>query len=223
MKIANLTPANHDTPAQVRALAWSGRHAQAIELASRELGSSHLKMDSHLTLLDLRAESYIALGKLDLAEKDAGAMMKLAKTANKNVYMAQALNRQAFVQMRTGDLKAALKNATSSVRMVGKASRLSSLRAQSLLCLSETQFRAGKNKAAIDAAQSAIELFRSTDNSSGAGRAYWVLSIAYHRLNQAGDSRKSAQAALELCQQADDQYGVGNAYNVLCFTDVDIA
>ena len=102
---------DNDIIERVRTLAWTGQHAQAIELASQALSASKIKPTEQMDLLDLRAESYIAHGKLDLAKKDAKAMGKLAKTAT---LKAQALNRLALVQMRTGDLKAAVKSATAS-------------------------------------------------------------------------------------------------------------
>ena len=106
-----------DIVEQIRQLAWAGQHARAIELASEALRTpSSLRTrssDQQMDLLDLRAESYIAQGKLDLAAKDAKAMMKLGTTA---ALKAQALNRLALVQMRTGDLKAAIKSATRALK-----------------------------------------------------------------------------------------------------------
>src|SRR5262245_29873023 len=88
---------------QVRALAWAGQHAQAIELASHVLGrGGQLSAPMMMDLLDLRAESYIAQGKLDLALKDAKLMKKLAKTT---AHKGQALIRLARVQMWMGELK----------------------------------------------------------------------------------------------------------------------
>src|SRR5215204_5557594 len=69
---------SEQTISRVRELAWMGQHAQAIELATEPLSRSGLKPDTQMDLLDLRAESYIALLNLDAAEKDADAMMILA-------------------------------------------------------------------------------------------------------------------------------------------------
>ena len=227
---------------QVRALAWTGQHAKAIELASQELSTSKLNFDIQMGLLDLRAESFIAVGKLDLASKDAQAMVKLAKdggrvggrvSVRKERYstaavsrppalMAQALNRKALVQMRTGDLKAAVKTATSALK-TSQLTQQKPLIAQSLFRLSEAQMRTGQHEAAIGTAQQAITLFEALGDSSGAGRAHWMLSFSYGRLNRAEDSRSAAQTALELCRQAGDQYGIGNALIALNNTNVDIA
>jgi murein endopeptidase len=73
--------------ARVHELAWSGQHAQAIELAAQALTVEKILPAEQMDLLDLRAESYIALGKLDLAAEDAAAMASLAKdqkTKNKS-------------------------------------------------------------------------------------------------------------------------------------------
>jgi DNA-binding XRE family transcriptional regulator len=81
-----------------------------------------------LDLLDLRAESHIALGKLDLAAADAAAMVRLAAAAKSQALMAQALNRKAIVQMRQGEMKPALETAVAAA----KAARQS--RQKRLLC-----------------------------------------------------------------------------------------
>src|SRR6185369_17643064 len=83
---------------QVRDLAWAGQHARAIELASQSLSLPKLKPSEQMDLLDLRAESYIAQGKLDLATKDARAMEKLANAQKKPALKAQALIRKGSVQ-----------------------------------------------------------------------------------------------------------------------------
>jgi GAF domain-containing protein/CheY-like chemotaxis protein len=218
---------------RIREFAWAGQHPRAIELASQTLNMSGLKPNLQMELLDLRAESYIAKGKLDLAAKDAKAMMKLAKSAGLDTHrkkrgttrpaalMAQALNRQALVQMRTGDLKAAIKNATSALKE-SQQSKQKPLIAQSTFRLSETQWRTRQSEAALETAQRAIALFQELGDLSGAGRAYWVVS-ALTSLNRAEDSRRAAYTALELCKQAGDQYGIGNAFNSLNLTDVDLA
>ena len=247
---------------RVRALAWTGQHAPAIDLATQAL-SALGKGDSRVAptmidLLDLRAESYIAQGKLDLANKDAKAMVKIAKTGGlplrglrdtphkvrgatrplttlqsplSNLLIAQALNRLALVQMRTGDLKAAVKSATSAVRTVGAGTSrprkgredIAPPQALALFRLSEAQMRTGQNEASIESAQKAIALFQSTGDHSGTGRAYWSLANACFNLSRADDSRRAAYTALEICKQAGDQYGIGNALNAITLTDVGIA
>src|SRR5687767_13907141 len=220
---------------QVRGLAWSGEHTQAIELASQELSASTFKLAEQMDLLDLRAESYIAQGKFDLAVKDANAMVKLAKGGNRESgngsrkssienpkLMAQALNRKALVQMRTGDSKPAVKTAVRALK-AAQISKQKSLIAQSLFRLSEAQMRAWQSEAALENGQKAIALFQELGDTSGTGRAYWSVACAYADLRRAEESRLAAHIALKLCQRVGDQYGIGNALNVLTLTDVDIA
>jgi len=101
LAVSNQQSATSDqTIARVRELAWTGQHAHAIELASQSMSDwqSDLRPAEQMDLLDLRAESYIAQGKLDLAAKDAKTMGKLAKSGQKSKVaslQAQALNRQA--------------------------------------------------------------------------------------------------------------------------------
>jgi tetratricopeptide (TPR) repeat protein len=208
--------------ARVRELAWAGQHVQAIELASQLLAASRIKATLQMDFLDLRAESFIAQGKLDLAAKDAAAMVRLANTEKTAVLKAQALNRNALVQMRRGDLKAAVRTATSALK-ISQQSKHNRLIAQSLLQQSEARGRAGQIEAAIRIAQHALTLFQELGDLSGAGRAHWVLAGGFFRLNRAEESRRAARAALELCRQAGDQYGIGNALNTFSHTDVDIA
>ena len=210
---------------QVRDLAWAGQHTQAVELATQTLSLPKLKPTEQMNLLDLRAESYIAQGKLDLAFKDANAMVKLAKASQKlkaGVLQSQALNRKAFVQIRMGELKNAAKSAKSALK-IAQQFKQKELTANSLLSLSEVQFRAGDNEGSVESAQEAIALFHSIKSSTGTGRAYWSLASACQRLGRAAESRTAAYLALELSQQAGDQFGIGNAYNVMTFTDNDIA
>lgn len=210
---------------QIHQLAWTGKHAAAIEAATRELtrlAKSQRLRKSEMDLLDLRSESYIAIGKLDLAMKDAREMMKLVKAGGTQqaALKTQALNRLAFVQMRLGKVNDAIKSARNATKLKHNSTQLL---ATSLLALSEAQFRALQSEAAEQSAKKAIALFEELGDLSGAGRAHWTLAAAYYNLGRIGDSRHAAQTALELCQQAGDGYGIGNALNVMTFTDADVA
>jgi len=243
----------------VRQLAWTGQHAATIDFATQALenvgaGSSRPgkgqgdPAPTTMDLFDLRAESYIAIGQLDLAMKDARAMMKLAKgekryskgdTRYSNTRISkpdsrllpQALNRLALVQMRTGDLNAAVKSAKAAVGAgsprPGRGNRAPTIdksqHALALFRLSEAQFRTRQLDAALETAQKAIALYQELGDDSGAGRAYWSLANAFFHLNRVEDSCRAAQTALALCQQAGDQYGIGNAFIVLSNTDADFA
>ncbi len=160
----------------IRQLAWTGQHAAAIDSATQALAAPKTRMRpaEQMSLLDLRAESYIAIGKLDLAMKDAKAMMKMgSKVAGLKV---QALNRLALVQMRTGDLNGATKSAAAAVKTKHNNP---ALRAESLFRLAEAQLRTRQTEAAVETAQKAIALYQELGDDSGAGRAHWALALAY--------------------------------------------
>mgnify|MGYP001795078399 CR=1 FL=1 len=103
-------------PARARAVAGGGRHAEAIALCTEALGATRIKAVELMNLLDLRAESCIALGDLDRAAEDATAMVKFAAAEDRPMLMAQALNRKALVQMRQGELKQAVKTPHRAAR-----------------------------------------------------------------------------------------------------------
>ena len=87
------TVVNNQIVEQVRQLAWTGQHAKAIDLATETLSPPKIKHSEQMDLLDLRAESYIAQGQLDLAAKDAKEMAKLAASPAQK---AQTLNRRSL-------------------------------------------------------------------------------------------------------------------------------
>ncbi|HVM71673.1 MAG TPA: GAF domain-containing protein, partial [Anaerolineales bacterium] len=229
------TPSNQPKTAEmiarVHALAWTGQHARAIELATQALAAQKLEPAGQMDLLDLRAESYIAQGKLDLAAEDAAAMFTLANPGNQKPkiknqpLLAQALNRQALVQMRQGDLPGALETATAAVQAARSAETGSQsvLLATSLFRLSEAQWRVGQNEDSINTSQEALALFQAAGDLSEAGRQYWSLASALCNLGRGEEARGAAQHALALCQQAGDQYGIGNALNMITMVGVDIA
>ncbi len=216
----DLVAAKEIALSSIRQLAWTGQHAHAIDLATQALSAPKIKPAMQMDLLDLRAESYIAIGKLDLALKDAKAMMKMSSKLQVAGLKVQALNRLTLVQMRTGDLKAAVKNATTAVKTKHNNP---ALRAESLFRLAEAQFRTRQSEAATETAQKATALYQELGDLSGAGRAHWSLANAFFDMNHAEESRLAAQTALELCQKVGDQYGIGNALNALNLTDVDLA
>ena len=59
----------NESVTRVHDLAWMGKHAGAIELATQALAAKKIKPAVQMDLLDLRAESYIAQGKFDLAAR----------------------------------------------------------------------------------------------------------------------------------------------------------
>lgn len=212
-----------DAFSPIRDLAKLGKHANAIELATQKLNSADQPAATHMTLLELRSESYIALGKFDLAAADVDAMTALAYAADPTLEI-RALNYKARVQLSKGDLIEATKTAEAATQLARALKPANPyLLAQSLYGLGEITKNAGKYREAIQLAKEAIPLFESTGGLMEAGRAYWLMAPSYNVLGNAKKSREAAQTALDLCQQAGDSMGVGNAYNALSSTDTDIA
>jgi PAS domain S-box-containing protein len=210
---------------RVRELTWSGQHTRAIELATSALVEPMIQPAAQMDLLDLRAESNIAQGKLDLAAKDSMEMVRLANAQKTPASKAQAFSRKALVQMRQGDLTAAVKTATLAVKnaRLGEAAGNPSLLGTSLARLSEAQYRMRESEAGLKTAEEALAVFQGANDLSGTGRAWWLLASCYTLLSRVEESRRAAQTALELCLQAGDQFGIGNTLNIFTFTDMDIA
>jgi signal transduction histidine kinase/tetratricopeptide (TPR) repeat protein len=207
----------------IRDLAWSGQHTQAIAAVTKALSASDLSPADKMELLDLRAESFFALGKFGLSEIDANAMMELADPSNPELTV-HAFNRKAFTLEKKGELKEAIKLATSSVEIARSTKPVNlHLLGMSLYALADALSSSSEYESAIKAAQESITCFESLGDASRAGRAYRLLAPSYNVLGNAKKSRQAAQTSLELCQQAGDALGVGNALNALSSTDPDIA
>ena len=207
--------------ARARELAWTGRHEPAIELCTRALADIGApSVSARMDLLDVRAESNIAMGQLDSAAADAGSMVSLAR-GQAPALKAQALNRRALVEMRQGELKRALATSATALKLA-RSSKQDRLIGESLLRLAEGQMRT-RDSAALDTATAAAQRFDAAGDISGAGRARWIIASAAFALNRADESRAAAQMSLTLCRQAGDRYGIGNALNSLAFTDDDLA
>ena len=220
MKPLNKKTSTSNLLSQVHSLAWDGKHKEAIDLASQELEKSGLSPALQINLLDLRAESYMAQGKLDASQTDVDTMRELA--GEDPAHIAQALLQKAGIQMRRGDSQDAIKSAERALSFA-KESQEKALQAQVLLSLGEAQYREDESEAGIKTAGEAVALFNELDDLSGEGRAYWVISINYWTLNKTDASCFAADTALELCRQAGDQLGIGNAYAAFGYNEADEA
>ncbi|HET7032974.1 MAG TPA: GAF domain-containing protein, partial [Casimicrobiaceae bacterium] len=210
------------TKTQVAELAGEGHHTQAIDLATRALGQGAMDVAAQLDLLDLRAESLIAVGDLVRADADATTMVELASAAKKPALKAQALNRRALVQMRRNDFKAGLSSATAALKSA-RSSGKQRLIAMSLFRLAEAQYRAEPNPAVLKNAMEAAKLFRTLGDRSGEGRALWVVAMYRGYEGRAADCNRAAEESLALCRGCGDRYGAGNALNMMLFHEADLA
>ncbi len=208
---------------RVRDLGWAGHHAEAIEHASAALAKSDLSVESRLDLLDLRAESFIAQDDLERASADADAMIELARRAGTAALNAQAQNRLALVQMRSGALKAAVASATAALKSARRSKQVA-LEAMSLYRLAEAQYRARVDvEQAVRHALRAGALFHAQGRRGDEGRALWLVAMARSSQGRSAEADKASDAALALCRQAGDLYGAGNALNMLMFNQADVA
>ena len=212
--------ASPDPTATLAELAWTGQHAQAIDVASQALAAPRLSVVRSVALLDRRAESRLALGQLAAAEADAAQMLALA--AARPALQIVALNRQAAVLLRRGASQPALRVANQAVQLARHhAGR--QLLAQSLLRLGEAQFRAILGTEAVASGEEAARLFTAAGDTVGAGRAHWVVAFAESRRAHEAASRAAALRAADLARQVGDDEGLGQALNVLGFSCRDIA
>ena len=208
---------------RVSDLSRAGQHAHAIELATSALAAAGPGIAARIDLLDLRAESFIALGDLMRARADADAMVELADSASNAAFKAQARNRLAFVQTRRGDIKGALATANAALK-AARQSKQTLLEAESLYRLAESQFRTRvEYESSARNATRAATLFHGRRRTADEGRALNILAAARNGQSRAAESVQAATAALALCRQAGDLYGSGNALNMLVFNNADHA
>jgi len=203
-------------------LARLGRHDDAIARASAALADAGLGTAPRLDLLDLRAESQIALGRIDLAIADADAMMALANASRAPAFKAQALRRKALVRIRR-DNKEALGFATAAVKAATQ-SKVSRLIAMTLAVLAEVQARIGDDAdAALANARKAVGIFDKTGDVGASGRAHWVMALVHLHARRPEEARTAGTRALDAARQSADPYAEGNALNLLSQLDADIA
>ena len=210
------------TADQVHDLAWSGEHHRAIELATRALAVARLGVADRIGLLELRAESLIAMGDLDSASTDAASMLAAARRVGKPALLAQSLNCRALIEIRTGASRPALVTAADALAAARRSKR-PDLEALSLYRLAEAQFRQRTNEEAAKTATQAIRAYRKLRNPLGEGRAWWALSAARSSQGRADEANRAASQALTLARRSGDLFGLGNATNMLTFNEPDIA
>ena len=200
-------------------LAWAGRHEPAITLATERLAARGLTPVQRIELLDLRAESRMAMGDFALAAEDAQQMLALARTP---ALRAQAQCRLAYVQTRRGALAAAVDTARQAQADAQKA-RKPWLEALALLRLSEALWRAEDDAAGLAAAEDAAARFGRLGDAMWQGRALWSQAVALFKSGRGAQAGQAARQSLALAQQAGDHCGMGSAYNCLSGERSDVA
>ncbi len=205
-------------------LASEGQHDAAITCCSGRLEEgTPLDIGQRMMLLELRARSRVALGRLALAMLDADALQALARRRGCAAALRVLANIcAATVQMRLGRNKPALLTATHAVQ-VARKSRDVGLLARGMLCEAEAQLRAAHPDQAVRRARQAAALFVDLGDDARRGHAFWIEAFAQTRLSDNAASRAAAQMAVALARSSGDEPGLANALNVLSFSSRDIA
>ena len=131
------TQSLHAESLAIAELARAGRHEQAVQAASTALAAPG-SAAQRCRLLDLRAESLMAMGDLDRALADAQAMRALATRSAK--LRAQALCCLAGVHIRRGEIEPTLEVAQAALE-AARASRSPALMGLAELRMGDAQHR----------------------------------------------------------------------------------
>jgi len=202
-------------------LARAGRHVEALQTVTAALAAAGLSAEQQVALLELRVESHIAVGALDLAAADAQAMHALARRSA--ALRARAGNCEAMVAARRGDANAAVVAATVALEAARRC-RIPALEGLSLLRLADAQYRTfDGHQAALDNATSAAAIFERLGDRARQGQAICVQGFAYSRQSRVAESQQAAAEALALAQASGDLQGQGNALNLLTYHMPDLA
>jgi signal transduction histidine kinase/DNA-binding response OmpR family regulator/tetratricopeptide (TPR) repeat protein len=206
--------------AEAAALAFSGRHQAAVDAATA--GMADAGAAQRFELLDLRAESHIALGGIALAAADTDAMLALAKASRRPALRARALTRKAYVEVRGGTLRHALKTLDEAMA-AAKQAKDPAIEAATLLVLGEARFRLRDSEGGARNCMAAARLFKRLGLVVQYGRSMWGVAAARSSQGRSGESDRAAREALAVARRCGDMLGLGNALNMLTFHEVDLA
>jgi GAF domain-containing protein/CheY-like chemotaxis protein/tetratricopeptide (TPR) repeat protein len=209
-----------DPAADVASLAAAGRHGQAVDAATSAMEGASVALC--IDLLDLRAESRIALGSVGLAKEDADRMLALTRGGRRPALLARALKRAALVEVRSGRARDGIKTAGDALEAARRA-KDPALEAACLLVLGEAQFRLRDNERGARSCMAAARAFKRLRLWKQYGRAMWGVSAARSAQGRGDESDGAAAEALQAARRCGDMYGVGNALNMLTFHEVDLA
>ena len=192
-------------------LAWSGQHQRLIDSSAAWLG--------HGRVLELRVESFIALGQLAAAAEAAQALSRLAR--RQAAWRLRARIAEGLVQMRRGELVAAIATAEAALAAAGDDPLD---RAHALGLLAEARCRSQREPAvALGQVREAAALFAAAGRPVPQGRCGYVESLLLGMLGQVAEARAAAEQALALALASGDLLGQGNAHNALTFNNPDLA
>ncbi len=208
---------------QIADLAWAGQHERAIAAATDALKRKTLVADERMSLLDLRAESYIAVGDLKRAAADARAMKALARREGSAALKARERCCKTLVLVRQGEMRAAIASATTALQAARK-SRRPELEALSLWRLAAAQIGGRIDlDAALRNAARAVDAFAALGDTVQQGRALQTKGSVYWTLDQNLKSAQCSAEALALARRCGDHFGIGSAINSIAIVETDLA
>ena len=204
-----------------RDLAWTGQHAQAVGIVSDALPHASSDPDASLALLEVRAESLVALGEMDRAFADAEAMRALGERSGRPDLLARALIGLARVQGYSGAADVAEKTVELALRKARKI-RNKPLVALALSSLAAVQVRLQRGDTAARNATAAANLFSEVGDDAQRGRALWSLACAHDLLGHRAKSERAADEALAIARRAGDRWGEASALNIRWRQNIDL-
>ena len=202
-------------------LARAGRHDEALQAATEALTNEGLSAEQQVALLELRAESHIAVGALDHADTDAQAMHALARRSP--ALRARACNCEALGGRAPGR-RECRRRCRHHRPGGGTAVPRPALEGLSLLRLADAQYRTfDGHQGALDNATRAAAIFERLGDRVRQGQAICVQGFAYSRQSRVAESQQAAAEALALAEASGDLQGQGNALNLLTYHMPDLA
>ena len=202
-------------------LARAGQQEQVIAAATTALDAPGLAPAERLTLLELRAESRLALIDLAGAETDAQAMLALADRRRSAAERARALACLAHVQTRQERNAEALQTAAAALEAAQRSRR------PELIALARLrQATAGfllQPGAAAEQATAAAQRFGALGDAAHQGQALRVLAAVKLAQADTPEHRAIAQQAVDLARASGDRSGESRALSTLFGGDLDLA
>jgi len=200
--------------AQITELAWSGRQEAATALATEALAARRLSAAARIQLLDLRAESLMAQGRMAEAGADIKQMRALAQGARSPELQALVLLTEAYWLMRSARFAEALAAAQQAQPLLEPGGR-ADLRALCLLRLAAGLWRTRVDlELGLEHAQAASERFAALGQPALRGRALHMLGSLHLASQRFEVARECAEQALALARRSADLFGMSVALNL---------
>ena len=198
---------------QIADLAWAGQHEQAIAAATAALQAQDARgRRAHDAARPARRELHRRRRPRSSPSADAQAMKALAKREGDAALQARALCRESFVQMRQGEMRAAVASATAALKAAREEPPAG---ARSAEPLGACRTRRALRRVDLDAAAAQCRARGRRCSRRWAtppGRAARCMCRAAHPLSSGSErdrAREAAAAALALARRCGDLFGRG--------------